>query len=461
MRASTFTTITAALLTACSGAPGPGGSGDESTSEATAGATTGASTGTSAEPTTTTTTTTTTTDAATTDASASSGEPPGACGDGVRDRDEVCDGADLGGQTCPDLGPQYTGGVLACADNCASFDASGCELAPGSALVALNEVSSAGALMGEWADKGDLIELYNAGDAAADLSGYKLSDDPTFPADKTYVFPDGAALGPGEWLVLVQYDDMSGEGDFPFGLSQDSPETLTLVDAADQPVDSVTFEGAAAKLSYCRVPDGLGGFTPCVQTFGAANAASVPACGDGLLDPGEDCDGAELGGADCTDQGFDGGALACTDACAFDTAGCTNGEALVLNELESTQDDIELYNAGNAPIDLSGWILTDDLVDNNYDPMADPEKLVFAAQTTLPAKGFLVVPKGMNVNQHPFGLGGSGDTVTLLRPNLDLVDQVSYAAGEADLSYCRLPDGPGGAWTPMCTPTLGAPNKGG
>ncbi len=197
------------------------------------------------------------------------------------------------------------------------------------------------------------------------------------------------------------------------------------------------------------------------ETFGAANAAASSSCGDGVAEAGEACDGADLGGATCVDLGFAGGALACTPQCTHDTADCTTGEALVINELEATNDDVELYNAGNAPIDVSGWILTDDVVDPNYDPMADAEKLVFAAQTTIPAKGFLVVPKGMNVNQHPFGLGGDGDTVTLLRPNLELVDQVAYAAGEADASYCRLPDGPGGDWTAMCSPTQGAPNEAG
>lgn len=46
-------------------------------------------------------------------------------------------------------------------------------------------------------------------------------------------------------------------------------------------------------------------------------------CGNGSVDPGEDCDGADLDGEDCTsiNQGFDGGALAC-DACVFDTSGC-------------------------------------------------------------------------------------------------------------------------------------------
>ncbi len=45
-------------------------------------------------------------------------------------------------------------------------------------------------------------------------------------------------------------------------------------------------------------------------------------CGDSLLDPGESCDGALLGGNDCTDVGFYGGTLACS-SCEFDNSSCT------------------------------------------------------------------------------------------------------------------------------------------
>ncbi|MBI4702009.1 MAG: hypothetical protein HY744_12800 [Deltaproteobacteria bacterium] len=47
-------------------------------------------------------------------------------------------------------------------------------------------------------------------------------------------------------------------------------------------------------------------------------------CGNGSIDAGEDCDGQELGGKDCTGVpgGFAGGKLGCK-ACAFDTTNCT------------------------------------------------------------------------------------------------------------------------------------------
>jgi cysteine-rich repeat protein len=46
-------------------------------------------------------------------------------------------------------------------------------------------------------------------------------------------------------------------------------------------------------------------------------------CGDGVIDPGEQCDGADLGGKTCADQGFDQPAgLACKHDCTLDLSGC-------------------------------------------------------------------------------------------------------------------------------------------
>jgi hypothetical protein len=52
------------------------------------------------------------------------GLPGVACDGDVKDDSEVCDGSDLGGQTCGGRG--YNGGTLACAADCLSLDESGC-----------------------------------------------------------------------------------------------------------------------------------------------------------------------------------------------------------------------------------------------------------------------------------------------------------------------------------------------
>ena len=72
---------------------------------------------------------------------------------------------------------------------------------------------------------------------------------------------------------------------------------------------------------------------------------------------------------------------------------------------------------------------------------------------------FLVVAKGMLAGQHAFGLGANGDTVTLLDADLKIISQVTYGPNEAEISYCRKPDGPTGAWAADCIPTIGLANK--
>jgi cysteine-rich repeat protein len=45
-------------------------------------------------------------------------------------------------------------------------------------------------------------------------------------------------------------------------------------------------------------------------------------CGDGLIDSGEDCDSDKLGRGTCAREGFTAGVVACSDECTFDTSGC-------------------------------------------------------------------------------------------------------------------------------------------
>ncbi len=71
-------------------------------------------------------------------------------------------------------------------------------------------------------------------------------------------------------------------------------------------------------------PGGSGGEGASTFTGGGGSGGGVDKCGNGLIDAGEDCDGADLGGADCASigQGFVDGTLSCDVDCAFDTGGC-------------------------------------------------------------------------------------------------------------------------------------------
>lgn len=65
---------------------------------------------------------------------------------------------------------------------------------------------------------------------------------------------------------------------------------------------------------------------PVTCTFDVAGCGMGPGCGNGVVDPGEQCDGMDLQGFDCASLGLGGGVLACDPVmCVFDTSMCMPG----------------------------------------------------------------------------------------------------------------------------------------
>ncbi|MGC4091180.1 MAG: lamin tail domain-containing protein [Polyangiaceae bacterium] len=161
--------------------------------------------------------------------------------------------------------------------------------------VVVNEVESSGGTPGDW------VELYNAGRAVADVSGYKfLDNDNTHVA---YVIPAGTTIPVGGYLVLE-------EANFGFGLG--AADSSRLFDASGALVDTYSWT-AHATTTYGRCPNGSGAFIATSSvTKGAAN--------------------------DCSVQ-------------------------VKINEVESSGgtpgDWVELYNTGPATADLSGFVFKD------------------------------------------------------------------------------------------------------
>lgn len=73
-------------------------------------------------------------------------------------------------------------------------------------------------------------------------------------------------------------------------------------------------------------------------------------CGDGNVNGGEQCDGADLDGQDCQDQGFDGGTLQCGAGCTFNTTWCCEQEHTILNAVYPT------YTASGAACTVGGGV---------------------------------------------------------------------------------------------------------
>jgi DNA-binding beta-propeller fold protein YncE len=55
----------------------------------------------------------------------------------------------------------------------------------------------------------------------------------------------------------------------------------------------------------------------------AISGGVVAQCGNGVRESGEQCDGNDLGGASCSDQGCSSGSPSCTSSCTLDYSGCS------------------------------------------------------------------------------------------------------------------------------------------
>jgi len=99
----------------------------------------------------------------------------------------------------------------------------------------------------------DLVELYNEGGLAIDLSGMSLTDQPT---DKSkFVFPANTLLGPGQYLVLYADSENTSGTHLGFGLNQ-SGDALFLYSSSGALIDSVSYGIQLADLSIGRLAGG-------------------------------------------------------------------------------------------------------------------------------------------------------------------------------------------------------------
>jgi hypothetical protein len=138
----------------------------------------------------------------------------------------------------------------------------------------------------------DWVELFNRGDAAADLSGLGLADQDTPGVPKSadaITFPEGTMLAPGAYLfVLAKQNVDPGEQTpqstcapgsspcffAPFGLSDADGDAVFLLDG-DTILDTAEYPSGAvgAEQTWCRLPNGTGAFEACAPTPSAENAA--------------------------------------------------------------------------------------------------------------------------------------------------------------------------------------------
>ena len=204
-----------------------------------------------------------------------------------------------------------------------------------------------------------------------DISVFILQDEKG--AEEEDIIPDGTVIKAGECLVIDQ---------FSFGLSSSKGDTVTLLDAEGNSVDTVSFPVMEDGTSYGRAEDGDNTWkvfdTP---TKGASNS------GDGQ-EPEP-----------------------------------SGNVKVLINEVQSAPADddvdfVELYNGEDTALDLGGFILQDE--------KGAAEEFVIPEGTVVEAGGLVVfsqVSPGEGVG-FTFGLGSKGDKVILLDADRNVLDEI-------------------------------------
>lgn len=228
-------------------------------------------------------------------------------------------------------------------------------------------------------DRTEWVELYNSSDAGVSLSGYYLSDN----ADNLFkwAFP-AMELEPGAYLVvfLSGKDRTDGALHASFGLSNEETGVyLTRLDGL--------------RLDYLEAPPDL------------SDNISV----------GREWDGAIRYYAQPT-PGYKNayGFETAEDIGFFNTNGVYISEVCAVNAVKSEKNDwIELYNGSDAPVDLTGWYLSDD--------DAEPLKYRLDGVTVKPGEYATIEtsshPTRQKAGVATFGISPAGDTIVLSDEN--------------------------------------------
>ena len=129
------------------------------------------------------------------------------------------------------------------------------------------------------------------------------------------------------WTTIFLLSSCAGSGSRPLPPSDGS------VDGAGDAAATSCGDKLVADSEECddgNLLDGDGCSSGCTieKGWSCSGEPSVCSnlCGTGTKDPGEECDGSDVGGQTCAsiDQGFDSGILKCSASCRFDTTGCTS-----------------------------------------------------------------------------------------------------------------------------------------
>ena len=275
------------------------------------------------------------------------------CGDGILQSGEQCDGTNMNGKTCANLGNAFTGGTLTCSSTC-QFDTTQC-------VASLLHCGDGVVQSGEQCDLTNLNGKTCATAGLGFTGGTLLCSvgSCTFDISKCtgYIPPPGTATCNNGLLESGEECDLQNVGgkrctDFPnfsggtLGCSSNCTldkrgcTVITAIPTAGQSCGNGIVEGnefcdGSAIAAYlpkdCSILGNFTGTLSCGKNCAHLDPISCTTpsgepyyrCGNGKLENNEECDGTNLNNARCNSfKGFSGGTLSCTSSCTFDRSAC-------------------------------------------------------------------------------------------------------------------------------------------
>ncbi len=250
----------------------------------------------------------------------------------------------------------------------------------------------------------DWIELYNTSNSSVNLTGYFLSDDPLNLYK--WNFPAGSSIGPDQYLIV--WADASGQTGLHTNFKLSSTgETLYFSAPDGTPIESLSYGSVPSNKTVARFPNGLGDWTEMPATFEAENDMLLPEASSPVV---------------------------INEFMASNTS-------TVVDPAGEFDDWVELYNNSTAPINLSGYALSDS--------RTLASSWSFPTGTTIPAQGYLIVwldaPLSPQTGLHAdFRLSSLAERLILLNAAGQIIDVEHFGRAGRDRSFSRIPNGTGG-----------------
>lgn len=291
----------------------------------------------------------------------------------------------------------------------------------------LNEVhaNQPGGLADNAGDPDPWIELYNSGSSPIALEGFSLANNYTNLTQ--WNFPP-LSIGPGQFL-RVWVDGEAGESlqnsvhtNFRLNAPRGSIALSQTINGQTRLIDYLNYDGLVSAFAYGAFGDGQ----PFYRTVLRAATPNAPNAPPPIL---------------------------INEWMASNT---TN----VVDPADGIFEDwFELFNAGPAPVDLSGLYVSD--------RPTNPTASVIPEETRILPGGFLLIWADDQPDQNDpeqnrlhanFSLSRDGETIGLATPDGRWIDQVTFRRQTPDLAEGRYSDG-ALLITPLRTATPGASNS--